>query len=308
MNCEDYFYDRYRVDVPLAKTTVGTYRAAARAMDRWFARNGLAGAGIPDLDIETMNRFLMEYAEGRSVHTTRSVRKILIALINHHLAPQHITIESKFIRLPKPVATVKDSWSLEEVRRLVEAADGYPAGREYLGGLLPETLRSDYLRNFLTFIWETAARRGDAVRLQIADVKSGRSFNFIQSKSKRAVVYKISDNLRADILKMPHVIAGHELAFPLWSGAAGGSKMQLSVMAKHCMKYAGLSASDSCLKKLRRSSITDVERSKPGTGFLHAGHSSPAVTAEHYIDKSRAYADRPTPESIEENDFLTEDI
>jgi len=289
--------ERYCIDRTLAESTRVSYLAAAKLFDNWVEEVGLGGITVADIDIDLVNRFLSYYAGTvGSRETVRSKRRIVIALLNHFLEPQRRTIESRFIRNPKVSETVKDTWKADEVARLMTAAAQLPG----IFRRLSNTTRGEYFCCMAAVAWETAARRGDLVRLTVAAIRSGDSFNFIQNKTQGAVVYRVSDQTRSKILRMPHVAGGAKLVFPPW-GRTKDCSWQLESITKSfskAMKMAELSSSDGPMKKLRRSSITDVECRTPGTGYLHAGHKSSEITRQHYLDPTRIRENTPSPTPI----------
>lgn len=291
-----YFQDRYSVDRPLEKNSVVNYQITARMFDNWLRVQGVFGISIGDIDLDLINLFLRDYGKDKSAYSVACKRKHIVAMVNHYLAPFRRTVESKFIRSPKKPETIKDTWSPAEVSALIAACYDM-GGDEFLCTRFTRTKRADYLAAVFQFVWETACRRGDLPRVRISDVKDGRPFSFIQNKTKTLVTFRITEPLRKKILSLPHVIEQNtKFAFPLWGLAAADPRM-LSDMALRALNASGLSTSDGTFKKLRRSSITDVERRSPGVAYLHAGHSTPEITRDHYIDKSRAYGEiqRPTP-------------
>jgi len=286
---EKYVREEYFLSRSLAATTEGQYIIAAQQMDSYLRskqkkkKSFEVNKTTPDL----LSQFVKWYeTRVESRNTVRSKRTILIAIVNHALESEQRIINSKFVRLPKPQRTVKDSWSPQEVAILVQVAGAIP-------GTLPiGTSRGDYAACLISVAFETAARRGDLTKITTKDALSGRPFQFVQNKTQHVTSFAISPNTQDRIRQMAHVRKRSKYVFKPW----GEYHLEcITRLASAAMKRAGLSASDGCLKKLRRSSITEAERLRPGTGYIQGGHTTPTVTVENYIDPSRAYADMPRP-------------
>lgn len=284
---ETYVREKYTLTRSLASTTEGHYIIAAKQMDKFLSSARRKKLDVKATTPDLLSQFVKWYeSKVSSANTVRTKRTILIAIVNHALEPEQRVINSKFVRLPKPQKTVKDSWSPEQVSILVQVASAIP------GVLSIGTTRGEYAACLISVAFETAARRGDLTRITTKDALSGRPFQFVQNKTQHVTSFVVSAATQDRIRQMSHVRKRSKFVFKPW----GEYHLEcITRLASTAMKRAGLSASDGCLKKLRRSSITEAERLRPGTGYIQGGHTTPTVTVENYIDPSRAYQDMPRP-------------
>ena len=264
----DYFLFR-----DVASTTQTQYRIAANQFDQWNGGN--------DIDERRLSEYLKWYQSlGKSPNTVRHKRSILLALLAFSGCPLSAARVRRLRRKP----SIVDSWSPDEVEFLCRAAGRIPG----IAGRL-RTKKSAYTQCLIRLAFQTALRRGDLIRVTVDQVHQG-SWDMLQSKTNEYVDCEITAELRAQILAMPHVVDGAALAFAPWCQWHADAVTNLT---RKAMRIAWMDAPDGCLKKLRRSSITEAERLQPGTGYLQAGHTSPIVTNQSYNDRSRLERKRP---------------
>ncbi len=287
---ETYVREKYFLSRSIASSTEQNYAIAAAKMDGYLRAKKIENYesfNVEDTTPDLLSGFVRWYeSRVQSRETVRSKRKILIAIVNHALVRQQRVLNSKFVRLPKPQKTLKDTWSDQQVAILVQVAGALP-------GVLPiGTSRGEYAACLIAVTFETAARRGDLTRITVKDALGDGPFRFIQNKTQHATKFVITPGTQQRIRNMPHVQKGARFVFQPW----GGTHLDcLTRLAGNAMRRSGLTSSDGCLKKLRRSSITEAERVTPGTGYVQAGHTTPTVTVSNYIDADTAYADRHRP-------------
>lgn len=265
----DYFLCR-----PLAATTQKHYQSTVAMFDGW----NVAGA---DCNETLLNQFLLWYeSQVSSPNTVRSKRAILLAVFRF----AGLDVNSRRVRLVRKRPKLIDSWTIQECQTLIYAASRLPGTLSKLG-----TNRGDYAACLLAVALESGLRRGDLARVTCSQIRKGK-WQQIQNKTGNVVECQISSLTRSKVSALP--CFGGEFAFPAW---VNDHKAAMSAMARRAMIGAWLESKDGCLKKLRRSSITIAEKQQAGTGYLQAGHTTPVVTRESYLDVSQI--DRKRPEA-----------
>lgn len=272
------FVTRYCLRHDLSDATERHYRHVSSAFCSWHVTPFRTHDFEPDL----LNEYLVYLRElGRSPFTQRQRRTSLLVLWRdahrQDLAPPVRTDDVRHIRCPDPP---KDTWTPEEVGRLVRACDTLSGYIHHCG--LP---RREYFRTLILAAYETGLRRGDLHQIERSWIAPG-VFAVCQSKTGRQVVVRLTDATLAEILAFA---GSRAIIWPAPSRKTGSFARTF----RQVVQAAGL---DGTFGKLRKSSGTEVERLQSGAGWLHLGHTTPDTARRWYLDPTRAYGqDLPVP-------------
>ena len=288
-----YFDDDYCKENKLALTTAENYRHTALMFERWFRTEWNHDVEWHHIDHQVVNEFLISIEAGRSSFTVRSRKTGLMAILNSARRLGKCSFDAERIRRLRRGSTPKDFWSLKEVTELAKAADT-------LGGRFRATnIRKDfYARAYVLTVWDTALRRGDMALLEIGSIDSSLQFTHPRAKTGVTDICRINrETFRWIQMTFDQYNSNRTLLFPPWQRGRDALRPVSDLFGKLMLK-AGLSASDSCLKKLVRSSIMEADGQAPGTGWLQGHHSDPNTTFQSYANRQRANLNRPLNRAI----------
>ncbi len=277
------FLEQYVAEHDLKTSTIKGYRTAINSFEAWAGRE----VEVEELDDTTFNQYLTwSLQKTRSRVTTKTRRSQLLCLIRYAFELGLTEYEPRRVKPIKTPATIIDVWTVDEMKQLLRAARDFP-------GMFRGTRvsKSVYFEALIAAAWDTALRRGDLVRIERSWIEDDCTFSIVQAKSGSQKVCRLNESTRQLILSMDH---NEPFAFPQWLGID-----RLSRIAKRIMNEAGLtSPRGQIFHKVRRSSITHIERVHAGYGWIHGGHSDSQITQKHYINREHAYSDFPTPADI----------
>lgn len=269
----EFFRSHYCRDRPLSPGTQYQYLRSLRLLDEWYGEP----LKLPHLAESLVSEWIV-WLEGRGLSPVTVAdhrRNVLIvwrqaARDGHCPRPEEV----RRVRVPQPVPV---AWTLEEVRRLLEAANCVPG---YLGNGLP---KSRYLVCLVRTAYESGLRRGDIFRLAVSDVAVDGSLRSLQGKTRVGHVAKLQPptvrlfgwlaaRLKGD--RDPHWQS------PLrWPHA---SRWLYSLLER--VRIAA-EVPDGALQQLRRTGATQVERIHPGGAMRYLGHQTPGLAYRHYVDR-----------------------
>jgi len=262
--------DTYRAYRDVCRSTVDQYRYCVLSYSRFLQRE----AQLTDLNPLLVNQWLEWLCDNGSKRTANSRRMEMLTLWNLaadlDLAPRPKMVRTiKFAEHRIDVLTCQQIVELRsEILKLKNKYNGY--------------FRRDLLFTLVQATLETSLRIGDLLSIEWPWIlaQHGR-FEWIQAKTGRRRRVEFSQALLARIQAW-HAPSG--LTWPF------GSRNTPSRWLSVCSSRLGF---DVTFTTLRKTAITDVERQRPGTGWLFAGHASPDTTRTWYIDHTKIDVPRP---------------
>jgi integrase len=279
------FVDDYSLENDITKSSIEQYQIAVNRFSVWLGRPAMT----TDLEPQKVNAFLRDYAEQVSAHTAQSKRRSLLVLWRAAAEKGLVELPGK-IRQIKAQKTLRDYWSLDQVRQLVTVTSA-------LTGRLPvvEINRADYFTGLVLAAYETGLRMADLLKLERSCLDEDW---FPVTMQKTGLVHwcRLNPETKRVITRTYDDFAPpRRLCWPTWGrgDAASQAKLVRRELWK-AMKIAGLTASDGPFKMLRRSSINAVDQLQPGAGQRQAGHTSATTTQRWYLSDDAA-KNRPTP-------------
>lgn len=285
----EFLNEDYISENELESSTVTTYKIAIASFERWFKLNNGSDVEWHKISHKVLNSYFVELGNDRSSNTVRSHKSSLMAILNTARRRNMCSFDLDRIRRIKRKPTPKDFWNLEEVTRLAETADSL------CGRFRATQIKKDFFaRAYVMTVWDTALRRGDMAMLRVGVVTSSLEFSHPRVKTGVTDICRISPQTYQRIqLTFDEYNNNRKLLFPPWQGGKDPLR-SVSELFQKLMLMAGLQASDSCLKKLVRSSIMEADALAPGTGWLQGHHSGPNTTFQAYANRQRANLNRPT--------------
>lgn len=271
-----FFGERYARDRSLRASTQYQYERSIRAFGQWLGHDPL----LSDLDEDRVNGWLSELEQRVSRKTVRSKRQAICSVWRYaaELSLCEPPRRVRRVRVPSPNPT---AWTLDELRRLLEAADKM---RGYFPNGVPRRL---WFRAIIEAGYQTGLRRTDLFHLDVvADVADDGTIRTLQGKTldghisrvepaTLALLRLISDRLKAD-------------GDPGWKTPLASPVYVRGIYQwfEELREAAGISGGG-CLQKLRRTGATYVEKSQPGAAMRYLGHRTPGLAWTNYIDRSK---------------------
>lgn len=239
-------------------------RPGSMVQMRTIVKVFLAWHGAPDLPIEEftgelISRFLaFKQVQGRASHYRRSLRNALKAI--HRYSRNYDRCD--IIRPVKLEPLEPDSWSIEEVTKLIEACD-----------YLPHNEWAQW-RTFLQVAYYSGLNACDIRRLEKSNIDARGYIPFTRSKTRKRVFVAIPEELAEEILSFAPD------AGPIWPLLT--SEEAFRMRFQRLVKLAGISPGS--FKRLRKTSGTLVELENPGFGHRHLGNEA-KIFEQHYEDR-----------------------
>ena len=254
------------------------YRDLAAESREWYQRVvgvycSWAGSDIPISEFtgESISRLLhAKQKAGRSPHYIKSLRNALVALLRDIRG--HHNVER--IRTVKATPIDVKAWKPAEIEKLLAACSG-----------LPEWNRQR-MELAIALGYYTGLDRCDLERLTQSDIKDDGTILFRRRKTKSLIVVKIPRELLA-VVREHCPDTGPILRM-------GISKEWFRKIFGGIVKRAGLFGT---FKKLRKSSGSNVEAARPGTGHRHLGNTR-AIFERHYEAKALTHGEPTMPPAI----------
>jgi len=256
----------------------------AQAMRRHVAAlSAWLGYDAPiDLDAGTLNRWLIHVAAEKAPKTVRGYRQTVMSLLN---AAEDDGLRGPLGRIRRPKVPRKPpiGWTLDQVRRLIAAAQSTP-------GYCPRTglAKNLLLECTIRLCWDSGARIGDVLAFRWVDLHDGGRLGWSQRKTGHPRTAQLSPSTM-DCLQRLH--AGRQLE----RLAPWNCRNVCHRLIAAAVKAAGLRGAT---RMLRRGSASYVERERPGTAWQHLGHTAPGLDREAYIDAGIAYAESARPPEL----------
>jgi integrase len=259
---------------------------STHAQLRWIARDWQTRAGkqleVRRLTAADLTGYVdLMRAANLSDHTIRGRRAYMLAVMRWAVREGHAPrFDDRRVRKVRVRRQIVEAWTQDEVDALILACqqlrEPHPSGMSW----------AIYWESYVRAAWDTGMRTGDLLSVErswIRDDHGGRGcVTWVQRKTgnqhrrwlHRRTMQAIDESMRQS--------PDRRLIWPLLSHhyqAAWHRRFRRLVAS------AGIRAGSP--KYLRRASITAIERAMPGCGYLHAGHTSPAITQRHYLDRAQ---------------------
>jgi len=251
---------------------IGAIRVSCNRLANYLGRH----PAVSELDPLVLSSFVRHSEETRSPATARKHRAHLLVLLrfaaDFGLIPS--CPESRKIRCPKLPAPMPTAWTVEEVRRIIAAAEKIP------GRFRDGTPRGRYFALLLRIAWESGLRRSDCFRLRTGDLsgcravirmrKTGEVHSFdLHRKTAREFVALAHVRHREDVLALPGGLASYRYWWK-WIKRIAGIKSMPRQM----------------LHQIRRSGATEWARVDMAQVSPYLGHKDETMK-RHYIDVTR---------------------
>jgi integrase len=240
---------------------------------RCFAKHLGRPAKLSDLNRVAVNAWLVSIGNQLAADTVKSRRMTILSL--WRLAAELGYVDSpRLIRQARKRDRILKTIGPDDVRRLVAAARQLPGEIHGIG-------RAVMMTTLITATWETALRQSDLFALDWPMVRAadGR-LQIVQIKTGHRRWVHFSGEL------LNEIAAWHPGSGPVWPHLSGAGMLRNLRWACRLAGLPPVTHTD-----LRKAAITEVERRQPGSGWIFAGHSSPATTQGWYIDGASAYRD-----------------
>jgi integrase len=264
------FVDEYDLERGLVKEAARQYRYAAKSICDWAGRN----VCVHELDADTFNRWIRDISESDLAPSTVANRRRHLLALWRAAADQNLSEEPPRSRRLRPVKIPYEpprAWTVDEVRSLLHVCEKLRRTRK---GKMP---RSVLWTLAVRVAWESGMRLTDVLRLKVNEVQPDGVTVVGQSKTRRPVVFRLSQNTMA-ILGESLVTHPRSFVVP-WASTKESFRRQFSLIVKRAGVRKG------SWKWIRRASATDVEKSCPGAGATHLGHAhGSGIAVKHYID------------------------
>jgi integrase len=265
----------------LEPTTVGTYQAAVNKFSRWKQEKFSSPLDTKEITVDLVSDWLVELSEveklkPRSINSYRSsINAVWTGAMRSRESPAADSRLVPSCRIPK---TIPLAWSLEELTMLVEAAKKKRGRRRNAW----KTLRRDFWAGLYLFLYDTGARFGAAIDLNVCDVDIRRKRVLLRaesSKTKTDHLCSISEET-SEILKSL-IADGYERVWP-----NGVNRQQLYEEHKRTLQSLGLPFDRyhmfHCFRKTTATQLAIVSSEEDASKAL--GHSSVSLTRRTYID------------------------
>lgn len=270
--------------------TAYQYRCTVESLERWSGRT----LCCHEFEVSWVNQYLAELDGSHLAKPTIRSRRIqLVALwraaFDAGLCPE----PPNKVRRVKIIQRPPEAWSHAEMEELLKAASrltGRYCLKDPATGESHRILRSVYWRAFVRCLWDSGLRSGDALQISVGDIGDGGIMQLSQGKTGRWHVCKFHPSTLTTFaaLKLPQ----RSRLLP-W-GKSGNYLRQ--EFRDGVAKSAGLVGT---MKKIRKSSASDVELHHPGMGGVHLGHRlSASISHNHYLDPRIVAKNRPMPTEL----------
>lgn len=242
--------DSFLLARELEPGTIRFYRSQVSVFCSWY------GSDDAPLDVETVNRFLLaKHEAGKSWPYRKSLRAALRALLNH------AGIAGK-LRTVKSLPLEPETWSAEEVRKLLEAFDG-----------------DDWMQTLIEAAYWTGLSQGDLFALERRHFAVGGVLKWQRKKTGQMVVVAIPHPL---LEKLPK------------TGKCWPRRFSNEYFRRYFRRGAKRAGLRGTFKKLRKTSGTSVEELHPGCGHMHLGNTR-RVFEIHYLSRRNLKPLSPAP-------------
>ena len=213
----------------------------------------------------TLNAYLASLDGQMSRSTLKGYRGDIIAIWRaaalHDLCPMP---DSRRIVRRRVQMKPPECYQIDDVRKLVRATTKLP------GKMRDGTPRRSYWECAVRIAWETGLRRSDIVQVDAKRLR-GVMLSTISHKTATLTVHELTDATVASLLKLDN--RKPSLGWPhRWKS---WDHWWFKIRSGAGIDYG-------CFKWLRRASGSYIERTHPGMGPRHLGHTCPTTFAKHY--------------------------
>ena len=200
--------------------------------------------------------------------------------------------DTRMIRKPKVQRPSPDAWTMDEMKSLLEASRTF-RNDHYANGIN----RGAWWEAFIRVCYDTALRRGDMMSLrrdQLERIKGGYVLRTVQSKTGDGIVHRLHDKTVEAVKAI--ISPERDLIFD-WPHS-------LWTVHNHwqdLVDRAGMDATHrrNGVQKLRRTSASHLEQTKPGSATAHLGHRCSDMARMHYLDPKISRGELPMPPEID---------
>jgi integrase len=280
MTMQDYVA-RYELKRGIRSNSAAQYRIAARCIEAWAKRP----VQVEEMSADLFNAWLVAIERRLSNETVRTRKRHVAALWRaahaDGLCPNaYCSHQVRRVTCRRPPTR---AWSVDEVRRIVEAAKKLQGTQDV--GLSKATFWELAVRT----AWDTALRMGDLLEARTGDFSPEGEAVLTQSKTGRPVFVRMNPKTRELQQQATWRLRRKLIPWPY-------SREHFRKEFERLVHAAGLVGS---MKKLRKSSATNVEIRTPGWGAIHLGHLTGFKTADqHYFDFGLIGSKKPDPEEL----------
>lgn len=275
--------EKYLLENELTPTYEYQLGYARRKLEKWHGKPVMAS----ELSDDLVNSWLKDQqSSGKLSDRSRKNLRTSMLTIWKYAADQNLCALPNKVRKVKVAEKNPEAWDYQQLDRVVKAAS------KLRGKLINGIPRHRYFPCLIWFCFETGMRRGDAFAFNMSWLR-GNVVSFSQHKTSRVH----SCRLTSETVHELHWISDKlkELEQDNWQTplAFPGCVTQLYYWMRQCRIKAGVDPDERnrCMQHLRRTGATAVEASSPHMAWKYLGHSEPALSRKHYID--RRLADEP---------------
>lgn len=273
------FLSQYQLERDLSAGHMTMLRSTIHLFGCWLGHV----ATLDDCRDDTINRWLVWLSDAQRKKTTlKGHRSRLLALWRAAFEYELTDFQPRRVRKIVVPKTLPEAWSLEQLKALLIAADGFD------GVFLKSRIeRRAFWRGFVLVAYDTGLRLGDLLALRFDQVGADGSAIVTTNKTGAAVLCRFHPETMAaiELLRKP----GRPFIF---GGAIG--RHAIFGRFRELVARAGLTGTT---RKLRRTSGTWVERIAPGYGHRHLGNGADVFRA-HYDDRRISGVEKPLPPKI----------
>lgn len=233
-----------------------------------FGRHLGRPAATADLADDTVNRWLVAYANGRRPHTVRGKRTALLVLWRWGYAEGFCEQPPRRVRKIVLPRLLPEAWGQADLRNLLAAA-----------GSLSGHIRRwrvpwrSYYRALILVGYDSGLRLGDLLVLRWEQIEPDGTLLVVQGKTNWPLLARLRPETLATLEAIRHPEQSRPLALLKPPALRRGWKRVLLA--------AGLRGA---IQQLRRSGATSVEASQPGAATAYLGHRTPGIAQRHYVD------------------------
>lgn len=263
------FLDSYAIYRDVEESTIQQYRYVVKCFSQFLGRE----ANLDDLKVELVNDWIKSIKGRLSPHTCKSRRMTILVIWN--LATRlDLAGPPKNVRIVRTPDLLIPTLTREQVNDLRSACDR-------LRKMWKSVTVCGYMRTIVDATLETALRQSDLHRIKLSQI-CDRPIHIIQKKTGYRRMAVLSETLIARIL------AWHNRQEFIWPAH---SRTLIATRLRLLGRKLGID--NLTHTTLRKTAISDVEAQSPGTGWIFAGHRSPATTQKWYTDANQQYLGLP---------------
>lgn len=269
----------YALSRDVTDKTVYQYTAAIKSLNGFLGRK----VRLSELNPDDINRWLIHLSSlGQSPHTVNGRRRHIIALWRAAYESDLVPDAPKRIRTMRAPLPPPFAWTVDEVRTLLKTAETMPGCYEEM-----RMWRNDWWSLYIRLGWDTGLRTCDLLALRFDQLQDDGGIMLSQHKTGRWHLVRIHKSTAAKIKAVAP--QPRKLLLP-WPYTPEHLRFQWQRVISDCQTKGPL-------KRLRKSSASNVELHFPGAGALHLGHAR-GIAQHHYLDPRITAPNRPMPEEL----------